>query len=135
MGILIDSSVLIGVERSGLNFETAIRGKEDEQAFLSVISASELLHGVHRAKDARTRSRRLAFVEGVLAVVPIIEVDLQVARLHAQVWGDLEGRGEMIGLHDSWLAATALAHDLTVATGNIREFKRISGLRVMHWRG
>lgn len=133
MGILIDSSILIHFERAGKDISTYVKGREDEDAFLSVISASELLHGVHRAADRRKKAKRLAFVEGVLAAFPVLPVDLAVARSHAQLWADLAQQGKMIGVHDSWLAATCLAHGLCLATGNLREFERVPGLDVEKW--
>ena len=133
MGILIDSSVLINIERAGMDLSACILGHEEEDAFLSVISASELLHGVQRATDARTIARRLAFVEGVLAAIPVLSIDTATARSHALLWADLARRGEMIGVHDSWLAAACLAHGLRLATGNLREFRRVPGLEVAEW--
>lgn len=44
-------------------------------------------------------------------------------------------RPERIGPHDLWLAAAALAHGLTLATGNLREFDRVPGLDVEAWGG
>ena len=134
MGILIDNSVLINVERSGTDLSAYIRGREKEEAFLSVISASELLHGVHRATDSKTKAKRLAFVEGVLTAIPVLVLDLATARSHALLWADLARRGKMIGVHDSWLAAVCLAHDLRLATGNLREFQRVPGLAVEEWK-
>ncbi|MDA0745947.1 MAG: type II toxin-antitoxin system VapC family toxin [bacterium] len=133
MGILIDSSVLIDFERGRIDLSARVEGREDEAFFLSVISASELLHGVYRATDSRIRARRTAFVEAALERFPLLPVDLKTARTHAQVWADLMARGLSIGLHDSWLAATCIAYGLTIATGNVREFERVSGLRVERW--
>lgn len=48
MGILIDSSILIHFEKSGTDVSAYVSGREDEDVFVSVVSASELLHGVHR---------------------------------------------------------------------------------------
>lgn len=44
MGILIDSSVLIEFERSDKDVAAYVSGREDEDVFISVVSASELLH-------------------------------------------------------------------------------------------
>jgi tRNA(fMet)-specific endonuclease VapC len=104
-----------------------------KEVFLSVISVSELLHGAHRAVDPAVRARRLAFVEAILTRFPVLEIDLEVARAHAALWSDLTQRGEMIGAHDAWIAATCIAHDLTLITANIREFNRVAGLRVENW--
>lgn len=134
MGILIDTSILINFERANTDVSAYIQGREKEEAFLSVISASELLHGVHRAATSGIKAKRLAFVEGVLAALPILEVGLETARSHAQLWADLARRGEMIGVHDSWLAATCLAHGLRLATGNLRGFERVPGLDAEEWK-
>lgn len=133
MGILIDSNILIGFERRGAELSSRISGREEEEVFLSVISASELLHGVHRAATPKVRAHRLAFVEAVLSSFPLLEIDLATARSHAELWSQLEQRGQMIGVHDSWLAATCLAHGLTLATRNVREFTRVPGLTVEAW--
>ena len=134
MGILIDSSIFINIERSGTDVSAFIKGREEEEAFLSVISASELLHGVHRAVSPKTKAKRLAFVEGVLAAFPVLAIDLATARSHAQLWADLARRGKMIGVHDAWLAATCLAHGLRLATFNVRDFKKAPGLDLEEWK-
>ncbi len=58
MGILIDPSLFIAAERGYLTLEKAIAGQEDEPVALSAITASELLHGVHRAVDPARRLQR-----------------------------------------------------------------------------
>lgn len=133
MGVLLDTNVLIDYERGRLDFQVRIKGRESEACFLSVISASELLYGVHRAQSPEIRSKRLAFVEAILEAFPIVDIDLATARVHAELWSEFAHQGTMIGLHDSWLAATCLAHDLSLITGNVREFQRVPGLRLETW--
>ncbi len=103
-------------------------GSEDRA--ISVITVSELLHGVHRASGAR-RNRRRAFVEHVLAGFEPMPITEPIARVHAEVWASLERRGDAPGAHDLWIAATALAHGFGVATRNRRDFARVRGLRVI----
>ena len=133
MGILIDSSVLIHFERIGTDIAKYVKGREDDSVFLSVITASELLHGVHRAANKAIKAKRLAFVEGVLAALPVLPIDVAVARSHSQLWAGLAQKGIMIGTHDSWLAATCLAHGLRLATHNLGEFERVPGLVIERW--
>ena len=133
MGVLIDTSVLIDHEKGRVNLQEWIRGREEEDFFLSVVTASELLHGVHRAKDPVTRARRSAFVEGVLGSMPLLPVEIVTARMHARLWADLAEEGRVIGAHDLWLAATCLTHDLRLATANVREFGRVPALEVEDW--
>jgi tRNA(fMet)-specific endonuclease VapC len=133
VAVLIDASVLIEAERGRLRIERHAARQPDAECFLSVITASELLHGVYRATDPRQRARRSAFVEGVLERFPLLQVDLATARAHAQVWATLAAGGTLVGAHDMWLAATCIAHGLTMVTANVREFERVPGLRVETW--
>lgn len=132
MGILIDASVLIGIERT-VSLEQRLAGREDDEFFVSVVTASELLRGVHRARSADIRARRSAFVEAVLSRFPLLAIDLPTARAHAQLWADLASRGAMIGPHDLWIAAACVAHGLSLATRNAREFDRVPGLVTEVW--
>jgi tRNA(fMet)-specific endonuclease VapC len=133
VAVLIDTSILIAYERGQIDVAARVTGREGEEAFLSVISASELLHGVQRANDPAIRTRRSAFVEAVLSRFSVVEIDLEVARSHAVLWSHLQQNGEMIGVNDSWIAATCIARDLALVTANRREFDRVSGLRVENW--
>ena len=135
MGVLIDASVLIEHERGRVDLERHLVGREQEEFFLSVITASELLHGVHRATEPNVRARRSAFVEAVLERFSLLSVDLAAARAHARLWAELMAEGRLIGPHDLWLAATCLAHGLTMVTTNVREFARVPGLAVESWAG
>lgn len=135
MGILIDSSIFIAAERGRLSLQAHIAGQEQEPVAISVITASELLHGIHRARDRQRRAGRERFVEAILAQFPVVEFDLEAARVHARLWAELEARGELVGAHDLLLAATAVALDFHLATANLRDFQRIPGLRVQVWGG
>ncbi len=133
MAVLIDATVLIDYERGQIDLEARIAGRGHEAFYLSVVTASELLHGVHRAVDPGVRARRSAFVEAVLARFALLPIDLPTARIHAQLWAELAATGALIGPHDLWLAATCLAYGLTMVTGNVREFRRVPGLAVESW--
>lgn len=135
MGVLIDASVLIAHERRELDPAAYVTGREDESFFVSVVTVSELLHGVHRAQDVGRRARRSAYVESIIDRFPLLTIDLPTARTHAEVWSRLASDGRLIRAHDIWLAAAALAHGLSLATANVREFERVPGLEVEHWRG
>ena len=129
MAVLIDTDMLVDLERGVVNpeVENAIG---DEARAISVITVSELVHGVHRAGGAQ-RTRRRAFVEHLLGGMRAIEITEQVARVHADIWAELAADGQLIGAHDLWIAATALAHGMGIATGNVGEFQRVPGLRVI----
>jgi tRNA(fMet)-specific endonuclease VapC len=133
VAVLIDARILIEYERGRLDLERHLTHRHQDEFFLSVVTASELLHGVHRAVQPEVRTKRAAFVEAILERFPLLPVDLVTARTHAQVWAELAAAGTLIGPHDLWLAATCIAHGLTMVTANIREFARVPGLAVEVW--
>jgi tRNA(fMet)-specific endonuclease VapC len=133
VGAVIDSSVFIAAERGKIDFERVLREYGDEPAAIAAITASELLHGIHRAGEASQRSRREAFVERVLVDFPLIPFDLVVARVHARLAAELAAKGSPIGAHDLLIAATALAVGYEVATRDERSFPRVPGLTVLRW--
>jgi len=125
-GVLIDTTVLIDAEREG-DWLERIAG--DRERAISVVTVSELLHGVHRSSGA-TRLRRQSFVEHVLSAFDPIPITETVARVHATVWAHLAAAGTLIGAHDLWIAATAVTHGLDLATGDATSFRRVPGLTV-----
>ncbi len=133
MGALIDSSVLIAVERGDLDLDEKLSDFVDEDLALSVITASELLHGVHRADSETRRARREAYVEALLSSFPVIPFDLVTARTHARLSARARADGITLGAHDLIIAATALARDLDVITRDERSFSRIPDLGVIRW--
>jgi len=130
MGIILDTSVLIAWERNAQALESFAERRSQEPVGLSVITAAELLHGVYRADTPARRLRRSAFVEQVLASLPLFDFDLGVARIYAELWATLEQRGTRISAHDLIIGATALARGDSVVTSNHRDFSKIPGLSV-----
>jgi tRNA(fMet)-specific endonuclease VapC len=49
------------------------------------------------------------------------------------VWAVLGAAGTLIGPHDLWLAATCIAHGLTMVTADTRELARVPGLDIELW--
>jgi tRNA(fMet)-specific endonuclease VapC len=125
--VLIDTTLLIDQERGGDRLERLVG---DRERAISVITVSELLHGVHRARGA-TRLRRQSFVEHLLSTFDPIPITESVARVHAAIWAGLAAKGETVGAHDLWIAATAAADGLDLATDDVDAFSRISGLAVL----
>ena len=132
MGILIDSSVLVAAERGHLNLDLLLDAHGGEDVAVAAITASELLHGVHRLKGAR-RARSEAVVERLLGLLPVVDFDLAAARVHATLGAELAATGTPVGAHDLMIAATAVLLDYAVATRDLRSFPRIKGVKMLRW--
>jgi tRNA(fMet)-specific endonuclease VapC len=140
VGTVLDTTVFIDLERAVRGLPT-VRAMaevarrleaqlgESEEVGIAAITASELLHGVHRATE-KHRGQREAFVEAVLAAFPALAFDLLVARVHARIWAGLASSGTEVGAHDRLVAATAISAGWRLATANIRHFDLVPGLDV-----
>ncbi len=131
MGVILDTSVLVAAERQVLRLEPVRESLGELSVGIAAVTASDLLHGCHRAADAAIRVRRFAFVDALLALIPVLPFGLAEARRHAELWALLAQSGTMIGAHDLLIGATALARGDELATLNSREFKRVAGLRLV----
>jgi tRNA(fMet)-specific endonuclease VapC len=141
VGTLLDTTVFIDLERAVRRLpprsamaEVSGRLEEqlgpDEEVGIATITASELLHGVHRATPEH-RVRREAFVEAVLDAFPPLPFNLLAARTHARIWAGLAAAGQDVGAHDRLVAATAITAGWRVGTANRRHFDRIDGLDIL----
>ena len=103
----------------------------EQVAAVSSVSVYELYFGAEGYEDA---PRRKGVLRDFLGRFPILAFDTAGARRAAEIRFTLETAGKGIGSHDTLIAATALEHDLTLISGNIREFSRIKGLKQESWR-
>ena len=128
MGLVIDTDVWVLAEKSGGTLDLA-RWARYGGAYMSAITASELLVGVERANTAQRRARRGAFVENLLAVIPVLEFSMPVVRTHARIVAALP-KSVTAGAHDALIAATAVHHGYALLTRNVADFKIFAGLSV-----
>ena len=100
MGYLIDSGIFIAVERGLLTLDMVEEKSRGEVMFMSVVTLSELWHGVHRASSEERAARRVDAIRRAVRVAPTLDIDAGVAKRHAEIWAHLAGRGEMVGVND-----------------------------------
>jgi len=129
VGLILDTDVLIRAEKQAAEIDFT-RWASHGEAYISAITCSELLVGVHRANTPARRARRSAYVEALLARLPVLAFDTTVARTHAQLLGALS-RNFTVGAHDLIIGATALSHGFALLTSNVADFGRMPGLVVV----
>jgi tRNA(fMet)-specific endonuclease VapC len=106
-----------------------LRSEPRERVGVSAITAMELRFGL--AKAPTLRNRRV--VEEFLGTVAVLPILAEMERAYGGVRADLERRGCPIGPLDTIIAAHALSLGATLVTSNLREFKRVRGLRCVDW--
>jgi predicted nucleic acid-binding protein len=130
---LIDTSVIVAIERGRLDPAVLREEAEDEPIAIAATTASALLHGVHRLKGAVARTRAERFVERLLDAIPVVPFDIDVARVHARLDAELSASGASVGDADLMIAATAVWLDYRLATRDLRSFPKIEGLDIVKW--
>lgn len=100
-----------------------------EQA-TTAITLAELLHGAARRPELGLEERIRAVLRSAHAVLPF---DTRAAEVYGPLRAGLEREGTPLPHADLCIASIALAHDLALATGNLRHFARVPGLRVENW--
>ena len=119
MGVILDSSEAIRIERGGLDLAQYLDQLPGEPR-LAAITVSEVAVGALLANTTERRDSRLQLLNDLLAIAPVIPFGEAEARVHAALRVTLRATGESIG-----------AADLLIAAQNVREFGRIGGLVVL----
>ncbi len=110
MRALLDTSVFIAREQA------RPLGALPEEVAVSVVTISELRHGVLAAVDHVTRERRLTTLETARRLGAPLVIDEAVADEFARLRVALKQIGRVMGVMDAWIAATAIAHNAAVCT-------------------
>jgi len=130
MRYLLDTNIISDLMKhpSG-NAARRIRTLPPNVIFTSIIVAGELQYGGRKKNSAPLRQR----IHDILGEITILPLDSACADLYGTIRADLEKKGTPIGANDLWIAAHALAAEMTLVTGNVQEFTRIEGLKTENW--
>jgi len=128
---LLDTNIIGEIARNPQG-DTAARvaALSPEEFGINPIIACEIEYGLSKRNSAKLRRQ----VETILGAIAVFELPLNISTHYGKIRVDLEKRGMPIGPNDLLIAAHGLASDLTVITGNEKEFRRVQGLCVENWK-
>lgn len=130
MKILLDTDITSYLFRSGDERALAhFRDFSAGEVGISAITAAELTFGAELSDSPRHRR----MIERIFRSLVVTPFDLDAAHAYAKVRTVLRRRGTPIGSLDMLIAAHAISLDVPLATNNLREFRRVPGLRVENW--
>lgn len=131
MGLVVDTSALIALERSGAALETALGDARSMSAVVPAVVYAELMVGVHLADSEVRAAGRRARIEAIVSRCPVVDFDRAIAERWADLFAELSRVGKMIPANDLAVAATALHLDYAVliGPGDEERFRRVTTLR------
>lgn len=102
-----------------------------ETLFTSCICVMELRMGSALRDDSDSFWNRIS--DEILTRITILPIGSAEAKIAGDILANLRTTGQLIGIEDVLIAATAICHRLTAVTGNVSHFNRVDGLRVENW--
>ena len=131
MTYLLDTNVCIRVlNGSSASVIDRLKRVDPSEIGTCAVVRAELIFGARKSTHV---AENLRLVETFFEPFVCLPFDETAADAYGSIRADLERAGRPIGPNDLLIAATALAHDLTVVTHNISEFGRVPGLKVDDW--
>ena len=125
--LLFDTTLLIDAERGGVDVEDVIDDADD--VAIAAVTIAELRAGALLASPRR-KSTRMAFVDDIVATIPVINYGPEVAEIHAALLVEVRAQGRPRGAHDLIIAATARASDRTILSADRTAFRNLPGVSV-----
>jgi tRNA(fMet)-specific endonuclease VapC len=129
--LLLDTTFLIDAERSGQALDDAVA--DDDEVAMAAVTAAELRVGV-LLSSGENRAARVAFLDDVLQVIPVLDYDRAVAEVHAELLVHVRRQGRPRGAHDLIIAATARSVGRAVVTADESAFADLPGVQVQTHR-
>jgi tRNA(fMet)-specific endonuclease VapC len=131
---LLDTDILLNLMKRAPPATLVVRlaSVPAEEQFTSTIALGELMYGARRLREGtETLLERLEKI--LLPNLSVLPFDADAARRYGELRAGLEVEGVSMGDAALRMAAIALAHGLTLATGNAQRYQRIPGLSVENW--
>jgi tRNA(fMet)-specific endonuclease VapC len=132
MAYLLDTDICIGIiNRRAPKVIAKLQEFQPGDLFVSTITVAELRFGAAKSQAVRRNHEAL---DSFLLPFMLLDFDELSATAYGAIRSFLERKGTPIGSMDTLIAAQAVAHQLILVTGNQREFRRVSELRVENWQ-
>ena len=130
--LVLDSNTISYYFRGDPLVVTRMQALKPAEVGVPVIVEYELRYGLMRLPP-EAAAPRLAALAKLLQPLQVLPFDSECAAHAARIRAELESIGMPIGPHDTLIAATALRHQATLVTRNVREFSRVPGLQWVDW--
>lgn len=132
MGLVIDTSALVSLERSEKSWHRTLSSFGNEAAVIPAIVFAELVTGVLLADTPGRAANRSSKLETLVSIIPIVDFGRGAAERWAELFAKQRSCGRILPANDMAVAATALelGYGVLVGPKDERHFRAVEGLRV-----
>lgn len=127
---LLDTNIVIYVIKRKPVSALETFNRHSGQLAISSITLAELIHGAEKSEQTE---KNLRLVEDFTSRLVVLDYDTKAAAHYGNIRAELEQSGKMIGVNDLHIAGHARSEGLILVTNNLREFERVTGLRMENW--
>jgi len=128
---LLDTNICIyAIKQKHEKVLVLLNKKSDEGLYVSSLSVAELEFGVQNSQQVERN--RIALIK-FLSYFNFLNFDSSAAIEYGRIKTELRKKGQLIGQIDLLLAAQAVNREMTLVTNNVKEFRRVKGLKVEDW--
>ncbi len=127
---LLDTNIVIYVIKRKPVSALETFNRHSGQLAISSITLAELIHGAEKSEQTE---KNLRLVEDFTSRLVVLDYDTKAAAHYGNIRAELEQAGKMIGVNDLHIAGHARSEGLILVTNNLREFERVTGLRMENW--
>jgi tRNA(fMet)-specific endonuclease VapC len=127
---LLDTNIVIYTIKNRPDKVRQHFNRHDGQMCISTVTLGELIYGAERSLRPE---QNMEVSEGFAARLEVLAFDSQDAAHFGQLRAELANNGQPIGPYDMMIAGQARARGLILVTNNLKEFKRVPGLRLQNW--
>lgn len=129
MKYLIDTNVCIHFFRGKFNLYEKFQEVGSENCAISEITLAELIYGAENSTNPKKNYALIEDLSDQFMILPI----LNAIYIYGKEKARLRSAGTMISDFDLLIGCTALEKDLIMVTENVKEFERLSDLKIENW--
>ncbi len=131
LNYLLDTNICIYIaKQKPLSVLNKFKKLEVGDVAMSMVTYGELYYGASKSHQSE---KALDILENLVSLIPALPIPVQAGKFYGEIRCVLERKGRAVGNNDLWIAAHALALDVTIVTNNRKEFLRIDKLKVENW--
>ncbi len=127
---LLDTCVCISMFRNEGRVRETLQKVGVQNCYISEITVAELYFGLAKATDKKRKLDDIREVQRLFRVIPAYSSYKE----YGEIRYSLEHTGQRVDQFDLLIGATALHHNMTLVTSNLRHFERMEGLKIENWR-